>query len=57
MIVDEFKQEKQDILDLADSMATAAADFRGHNYELLLKSREKLKQSLDEFETKILKNN
>ena len=47
---DQLKQEKQHILELADAMAVAATDFKGHNYELFLKSREELKETLDKLE-------
>jgi hypothetical protein len=57
MQTNQIKQEKERILGLADSMANAAADFKGHNYELFIKAREELKESLDRFEEDVIKNN
>jgi hypothetical protein len=38
---------KQEVLDLADSMVSAAASFNAHSYIELLNTREQLKTKLD----------
>lgn len=46
-IEEKQKEQKENLLDLADEMAEAATEFKGQGYRLFLNARERLKEALD----------
>jgi hypothetical protein len=40
------KEVQEKVLELADSMAAAATNFKGHGYDIFIKAREELKEFL-----------
>lgn len=42
-----LQQQKEELLELADTMAEAATEFKGQGYRLFLEARERFKTQVD----------